>query len=781
MSSNPQRDYFLLLEKACNVDKPIFVDRNAEEWVKIQKETGIDIWSIMDEKLSVAASVTNQNIIGRYRIDNFCSVDTYELWFDLDCNRNLKDRDSINKHWGELSKSAKKLLAAINSFGVTDDYIQIKSSGRGLHFSVFCRGFRDSAQYILCMQLIQKLSGVALNVKQSETKGVTFGFDSAAISSTKRKIREFGGQNIKVLGKTHYVSLVTDLSTKKYPFIDKAKDVVYPQEVKVYQIGDVFIQKLHEVISDSETSEFVSTEKVNYALTGDTKELFKCPLIAKIASDAEQGVHITNDQRIFLSQTLCFFGDEGDKEIHRILSFDGDYNQKYTQNQISNIRKNNRKPITCAWAKKHGLCPECSGIKWKSPVHLAWKPPTLEELRPKIGNHVKVMPESLYVIDLVLATGLERCYNPEHDALWLYLIAPSGSGKTELMRLMNGWHRTYTIDELTKASLISGFKPEEGQYGILGSFNDKTVYVKDMSQTLTSNKDERNAIFGTLRNVYDGYVEKGFGNATSKVSIKSRFGLVIGMTPIIDAYYTLSNQLGERFLKVRFNTDERQVLMDIYNQNDSKYVEERKLLQQQISEYLSSLETPEYTMPSEYQELLIGLVNYTAILRTATLTNGEGDQIEFKGEKEVPTRMMLQAKKVLMLMAAVRAKSCIGKEEVDFLGQLLLQTPPLYRTQAYYHLLLNEASTINSVAETLHIRHEKAQQILEELRYLKVVYLQDDSYKLTPQFREWGTLYHKLGWYKWLENTYKGFIEYKKDAPSVKPRVENKDWLQQNL
>jgi hypothetical protein len=541
---------------------------------------------------------------------------------------------------------------------------------------------------------------------------------------------------------------------------------------------------MHEFETSIDTKDSVQdTGEVVYERDGEIAKLYECPLIAKIAKDAEAKVHITNPQRIFLSQTFTFFGEAGEREVHRILAFDDDYSEGYTQNQLENVKKNNRKPITCKWAKEKGLCPECNGIPHKSPVHLAWKPPMLTELRTAIANHVKLKQDDVDVIDFILATGIEREYWPDGDALWVYLIAASGSGKTELMRLMNSWKHTYTIDELTKASLISGFKPEEGTFGILGCFDGKSVYVKDMSQTLTSNKDERNAIFGTLRNVYDGYVEKGFGNVKEKTRIESKFGLNIGMTPIIDAYYTLSNQLGERFIKIRFACEENDVLSDIFDQQTDSYLQERKRLQSKVNEFLSSVVIRQYETPTDYKDLIIGLVKFTASMRTAVYVNTEGDSISFRGEREMPSRVLNQAKKLWTILACVRGKNKVDIEEVNFVGKALIQTPPLYRIQAFYHLLKTGVVSINSMADALHTRHEKAEQILEELYFLRIVTQnENDSYQLAPQFEKWGKEYERMGWYKWLDNSYREFNEYKKASAQTNPEKRRErgldhDWL----
>ena len=125
--------------------------------------------------------------------------------------------------------------------------------------------------------------------------------------------------------------------------------------------------------------------------------------------------------------------------------------------------------------------------------------------------------------------------------------------------------------------------------GVMEEMCNCTVVVKDMTQILTSNKDERNAVFGVLRNAYDGYLEKGFGTKKGKISLDSKFGLLIGITPIIDAYWSLLSQFGERFLKVRFRGREGDVLDKIFSEDMDDFAANRKRLQRMVNEYLESL------------------------------------------------------------------------------------------------------------------------------------------------------------------------------------------------
>ncbi len=420
------------------------------------------------------------------------------------------------------------------------------------------------------------------------------------------------------------------------------------------------------------------------------------------------------------------------------------------------MKKNNRKPVTCKWIKENVGCPAiCKGIKSKTPATLAWKPPTLQTLRFEIAKHIKLLTTDNItdydIIDIVLAMAVERKRSPDIDPLWLFLIAPSGGGKTEILRIISKCIHVYTIDELTKASFISGLYPEQ-KLGILEDICNHTVVVKDMTQILTSNKDERNAIFGVLRNAYDGYLEKGFGTTKGKISLASKFGLLIGITPIIDAYWSLLSQLGERFLKVRFRCKEDDVLNKIFDQDMNEFNANRKKLQQIVNEYLSSLTfNNKIKKPVEYWSQIKDLVQFTATIRTAIWNKGEGDSRTFVGTREVASRLLIQTRKLWTLLCDVKQKDRFTQEEMDTVARVLLQTPPLTRMLIFYFLAKKESASTNEISNFMRSTSYSIERTLRELVYIRIISENTfGRWDLNDKYKKLAAFWLEKGWLKWI-------------------------------
>jgi hypothetical protein len=113
----------------------------------------------------------------------------------------------------------------------------------------------------------------------------------------------------------------------------------------------------------------------------------------------------------------------------------------------------------------------------------------LKRLKALFKKHYYFSDED--VIDLVL--GVVAGNDFDSDPIWLHLIAPPSSGKTELLYSIFSCDVTYFLSDFTANSLISGYKDREEMkiaamegtepedYSLLPKLNGKVVVTKDFS------------------------------------------------------------------------------------------------------------------------------------------------------------------------------------------------------------------------------------------------------------------------------------------------------------
>lgn len=724
--SNRQRDFFISLEQQLEVKKPLWIDRNLIEWRRIEEDIGIKVWQIREDKLVSATQIRSSNIIGRYKITpKNTEKNFWEFWFDIESNHNLTTQTEIQQNFTKLKKATLKVIKALSWFGIPLECIIVKSSGRGFHVHVFILGVRDEAQYRAAMNAIIIRTALP-NVKGKDYSlldSIVFGIDRASLK-TVTKIREFGAVNDKLQGVFHYCSSIPIDKFPKlrnYPFTFNPDKVVYP-EIKIFKVNSQFIRKLHEVNTKIVTAPLkATTEKAVYDLDGDLKELYNCPLIKALAEKSKEKRHLTNIERVFLSQTFCFFGEEGNKELHNIMSNCSDYDDRYTQYQINSMKRNNRKPVTCEWTRKNVGCPsDCKGSTGKSPIKFAWKTIGLKELKNIFRKWLCfTTADGTEVLDVLLATACDQ--KKAGDAIWMFLVAPSGGIKTELIRSLKDWE-TYGLDTLTAQTLISGMvKYVDGvpvpAAGIMEELDNKILVIKDFTLVLTKNVDTRNAIFGMLRNAYDGYLEAAYGTLKEKIVKKAHFGVIAGVTPIIDNYHTLLVLLGERFLKIRHTIDRAKAVKKAL-ENQGKEKQMRKELRQAVYKFLKNINfDTEVAIPKKHEKRLVDLAMFIAKVRTPVWTQRAGayQDFEFMATTEYATRLVKQLVKLTVLLAIIRGETEATQKEIATVTRVGFNTLPQDRLAIIMYLYKNGASYPTPIAQHIGLDNKTVTRKLHQM------------------------------------------------------------------
>ncbi len=312
------------------------------------------------------------------------------------------------------------------------------------------------------------------------------------------------------------------------------------------------------------------------------------------------------------------------------------------------------------------------------------------------------------------------------DPVWIFLVAPSGGTKSVLTMSISEATCAFPCTTLTSASLISGAPNKDGEDpSLIPKLNEKILIVKDFTTVLSAPEMERDSIFGILRDVYDGKIEKYFGTGTAR-EYSAYFGIVAGVTPAIDKYTEQYTSVGERFLKynipVPANTEEL-VYKALMNSNkETTMKQELEDIGSAVLAY-NYMDKPLPEMNDEIAEKVVCLAIWVANTRGAVMRDRFSKEVTHMPYQELGTRLAKQFHKLMSGIAMFHGRTEITQYELDMIKDVALSTIPRKLKLALVPFIENPetTTTIHTLTQTTGLPEGTTRAILENLSVLKII------------------------------------------------------------
>jgi len=298
---------------------------------------------------------------------------------------------------------------------------------------------------------------------------------------------------------------------------------------------------------------------------------------------------------------------------------------------------------------------------------------------------VEVYREHLYLPDdkvIQIMYGAVLANRLDGDPIWLFLIAPPGGTKTELLISLNEAPLTISTTTLTPRALISGASNTGGaDPSLIPKLDGKVLIVKDFTTILDMPQVQRDEIFGILRDAYDGKCEKYWGTGLHR-TYYSNFGIIGGVTPMIEMFGASSSMLGERFLKYRLphsgNLQTGEAIIDAALSNIGKESNMRKELQKISHEALNFKVDPHNPpkLSEEMKKRFILLAQWVSILRGVVRRERYTQKMEFKPTQEIGTRIAKQLARLAMGISIFRKEEEVSEESYKITTLVAKSTAP---------------------------------------------------------------------------------------------------------
>jgi hypothetical protein len=240
------------------------------------------------------------------------------------------------------------------------------------------------------------------------------------------------------------------------------------------------------------------------------------------------------------------------------------------------------------------------------------------------------------------------------EPVWLGLIAPPSSAKTELINALAGLPFVVSSSTLSPAGLLSGTPRRQQTQGAKGGLlrqvpNPGVLCLKDFTSILTMRQEQKAELLSALREIYDGHWTRHIGADGGRVlEWKGKLGLIFGCTNVIDAHYSVENALGNRFLLSRLEPNRRQFTRALKHTGASLAIMRRELANSVATLFAVSRPDPQPLDPDgdEFKRL-DRVVNLVVLLRGAVERDRYKRDIQSFHGAEGPARIGLALERLL--------------------------------------------------------------------------------------------------------------------------------------
>lgn len=326
-----------------------------------------------------------------------------------------------------------------------------------------------------------------------------------------------------------------------------------------------------------------------------------------------------------------------------------------------------------------------------------------------------VVPD-LDVVDVILGTVLAN--TGPGDPVWVLIVGPPSSAKSELLRALAEAPYTFRLASLTGKTLVSGHREANG--GLLFRIPDKsTMVLLDFGQVLSLHPNDKALVLQRLREVCDGYTRGDFGNRSDGVEWKGKLGFLAGCTPAVERYTSVVGELGDRFLLYGLDVaNPGGQAADALN-NSGHESEMRRELSRTFAEALNGAGDPGIvTLPSESRDALISLSCMTARLRTPVVRDRFSKDIEYIPQPEGPARLAKALFTLGKAIAALRGRDHVGEGELRTLARISMRSISSKRSRVVRALIGMEGGTTKAIGLAAGLATATTGYILEDLHCL---------------------------------------------------------------
>jgi len=281
------------------------------------------------------------------------------------------------------------------------------------------------------------------------------------------------------------------------------------------------------------------------------------------------------------------------------------------------------------------------------------------------------------------------------------------------------------LSGLTEKTLISGLSKKDAVGGkepsLLPKLDGRILVIKDLTPLISGHANTRATVLGQLRDAYDGSSSMAYGTGAVK-KFKSRFGMLFGVTPVIESCWPFINALGERFIYYRCPVGDslQKVRAALANSSQKKVMREQ--LQDAAKRVLEQTTAASIHVSDEINERIANLADFVAIARTPVKRLGGKGEVAYEPSPEVGTRLGGQLIQLACGIAAARGQQALDDSIMNLVLHVARSGIMRKRVNVLAHLTLqNKPAATSDVGQAIRQGSDSTRRTLEDLWNLKLV------------------------------------------------------------
>jgi hypothetical protein len=308
------------------------------------------------------------------------------------------------------------------------------------------------------------------------------------------------------------------------------------------------------------------------------------------------------------------------------------------------------------------------------------------------------------------------------DPVWLGVIGPPSSAKTELLNSISGLPHVIHAATVTPSGLLSGTPDKQKDKGARGGLLRQIdsfggfgiICLKDFGSVLSMHAETRAETLAALREVYDGAWTRHLGSAGGKtLAWKGKVAIIFAATEVIDAHHAVIGSMGDRFLLSRLKPIAgRKQFKRALKHVGGSISQMRKELAGAVARLFAKRRT-EASQINETETEAIGEAIALAVrLRGAVMRDYRSREIEQILGAEGTARIGLALERLLAGLETLGMKRSAALAVVK---DVALDSVPPLRRRAYEYVPKDNTVETTAVAVELGLPTTTTRRILEDL------------------------------------------------------------------